>query len=184
MHRLFSYRIQVSFLLATIAVGIYTLISISNSSEIPGSVFTRDGVIVNQSTDKPYTGRVVDTVANQIVSYEVVDGIKNGEFVICLTNGNKAVTGNIINNKNEGKWSYYYSSGQLESEGSFKNDVVVDKWTWYYPNGNKMEEGIFINGKRDGMWKLFNENGSLKSTIFFSEGNVVNPFNVKSPVAS
>ncbi|OGU77847.1 MAG: hypothetical protein A2V93_06830 [Ignavibacteria bacterium RBG_16_34_14] len=182
--QLFSYRIKVSFLLATIAVGIYTLISISNSSEKQISVFTQDGLIVNQATDEPFTGKVVDTIANQIISYDVIDGIKNGEFTICLLNGNKAVSGNIINNKNEGKWSYYYSTGELESEGFFNNDVVVDKWAWYYQNGNKMEEGVFINGKRDGLWKLYNQDGSLKSSVFFNDGNVVNSFNVKSPVAS
>jgi antitoxin component YwqK of YwqJK toxin-antitoxin module len=182
--QLFSYRVQVFFLLALIAVGTYTLISISYSGNEFGSVVTKDGLIVNQTTSKPFTGRVVDTVANQVVSYEVINGIKNGEFIINYLDGTKAVDGNIINNKNEGKWSYYYLTGELESEGYFKNDIASDEWTWYYPNGNKMEEGLFIKGKRDGKWKLYNENGSLKSTVIFNEGNVVTSFNEKSPMAS
>ena len=106
--QLFSYRIQVFFLLATIAVGIFTLISISKSKNL-GSVITKNGMIINETTNEPFTGKVIDTVANQIVSYEVVEGIKNGEFTIKLIDGTKAVSGKIINNKNEGKWSYYYS---------------------------------------------------------------------------
>jgi len=182
--QLFSYRIQVYFLLATIAVGIFTLISILNSPKNPGSVITKDGLIIDQVTNEPLTGTVIDTIANQILSYDVVNGIKNGEFTICLLNGNKTVAGNIINNKNDGKWSYYYSSGELESEGYFKDDVISDKWVWFYPNGNKMEEGVFINGKRDGIWNLYKEDGSLKSKIFFNKGNMIDSFTEKPPVGS
>jgi antitoxin component YwqK of YwqJK toxin-antitoxin module len=181
--QMFSYRIQVYFLLATITVGIFTLLSISDEPVIVGSVVTKDGIIINQATNKPFTGKVVDTVANQVVTYEVSEGIKNGEFTI-LTNGKKSVSGHIVNNKNDGKWSYYYSTGELESEGLFKNDLASDRWIWYYPNGEKMEEGIFKDGKRDGLWKLYNDDGSLKSTVFFENGNVVNSFKVDSPIAS
>jgi antitoxin component YwqK of YwqJK toxin-antitoxin module len=184
MLKYFSFRTQVIFLIAVITVGIYTLILIGDSSKKHGPVFTEDGIIINYSDNKPYTGKVTDTVSNQIISYDVIDGIKNGEFTIAHLNGSKIVVGEIINNKNEGKWSYFYPNGKLESEGYFKNDDVVDKWTWFYPNGTKMEEGKYSDGKREGMWKLYNNDGSLKSTVLFQDGKVITSSSVKSPAAS
>jgi len=67
---------------------------------------------------------------------------------------------------------------------NFKNDIVINKWIWYYPNGEKKEEGSFINGKREGIWKIYKENGTLKSNIFFKEGNVINTIDLKPSTIS
>lgn len=183
MLKLFSFRTKVAFLLIVIAAGIYTLASIDNHSS-SGSVYEKDGLLINYNTNKPHTGTVIDTIYNQIITYEVINGIKNGNFMVTLINGNKLISGKMNNNKNDGKWSYFYSTGQLESEGNFKNDLAVDKWTWFYPNGEKKEEGNFTNGKRNGIWKSYKEDGSLKSTLFFKKGKVINSFDLKDSVAS
>lgn len=184
MYLINSYRIQVFLLLATIAVGIYTIFAMADDPEPAGSIATYDGLIINQINNTPFTGKIVDTVANKVITFDVKNGIKNGEFIIHDMKGNKSITGNIINNKNEGKWSYYYSSGELESEGFFKNDITVDKWIWYHKNGKVMEEGMYVDGQRDGVWKLYNENGNLKKVVFFNKGNIVSSFDTKHSVAS
>jgi antitoxin component YwqK of YwqJK toxin-antitoxin module len=121
-----SYRIQVFFLLASIIVCIYTIISISDSSESAGTVFNSDGLIIKEnSDDEPFDGKIIDTLANKIISYDVKNGLKNGEFTIFFLDGKKEISGKIFNNKNEGKWYYYYPSGKLETEGYFKNDIVI-----------------------------------------------------------
>lgn len=171
-----SYRAKVFFLLSIIAVGIYTLISMYSSADAYGSAVNSNDLIVTELTNKPFNGKVTDTVANKIITYEVRDGIKNGEFTISYLDGKKAITGKMLNNKNNGKWFYYYPSGKLESEGYFKNDIVVDKWTWYYPNGNKMEEGNFNEGTRDGLWKQYDENGELLKSVIYNKGNVIGSF--------
>jgi hypothetical protein len=184
MYLISSYRLQVFILIATIAVGLYTIISFNNNYEsVPDTVSGND-LIINQVTSKPFTGRVVDTLADKIITYDVVDGIKNGEFIVSQLDGTKSVSGTIVKNKNEGKWSYYYSTGELESEGNFKNDILVDKWIWYHKNGNVMEEGFFVKGKRDGLWKLYREDGSIKKFVFFKNGDIINSVDVKSHAAS
>jgi antitoxin component YwqK of YwqJK toxin-antitoxin module len=184
MHITNSYRAQVFLLLATIAIGIYILISISSSPESFGSATNSDGLIVKQLTNEPFSGIVTDTIANKIITYEVKNGLKHGDLTISYLNGKKAITGKMLDNKNNGKWYYYYPSGKLESEGFFKNDIVVDNWTWYYQNGNKMEEGCFSNGKRDGIWKLYNEDGDLKKSIIYNNGNVISTFDSGSSKSS
>lgn len=184
MYLINSYRLQVFILIATIAVGLYTIISFNNNSDpVPETVSSND-LIINEATNSPFTGRVVDTLADKVITYDVVDGIKNGDFIISQLDGKKSVTGTIYKNKNEGKWSYYYSTGELESEGYFKNDLLVDKWIWYHKNGNIMEEGVFVKGKRDGLWKLYREDGSIKKFVFFNNGDIVNSVDVKSHAAS
>jgi antitoxin component YwqK of YwqJK toxin-antitoxin module len=153
--------------------------SCSDSSNSSTLIYTKDGVIFSQATDEPYTGRIIDTVSNRIIKYDIKDGLKNGEFLISFLDGKTAIYGKIKDNKNEGKWSYYYPNGKLESQGYFKNDVVIDKWTWYYDNGQKKEEGNYVAGKREGTWKMYKEDGTLKATVFFKEGNVVNSINLK-----
>ncbi len=179
-----SFRIQLIFLSVLIILGVLVLLSFSDSSQVTDSIYEQNGLIFSQTTDEPFTGKVVDTVASRIVKYDVKDGIKNGEFIICLLDGTESVIGEMINNKNEGKWSYYYPNGKLESVGYFKSDLAVDKWTWYYSNGNKMEEGKFINGKREGNWLLYNKDGTLKSSVVFKDGTIITTTNLKSLVAT
>ncbi len=89
-----------------------------------------------------------DTIDNKIlVEFDVVDGIRQGEFVMSTLEGNFAVIGHMKKNKNEGNWKYFYNNGQLECTGDFNNDEPVGKWTWFYENGSVKCEGTYINGK-------------------------------------
>jgi len=184
MYLINTYRLKVIFLIATIAVGIYTIISFTKESVPEEIQISYNDLIINHITNTPFTGRIVDTLADKIITYDVVDGIRNGEFIVTQIDGKKSVSGTIVNNKNEGKWSYYYSTGELESEGYFKNDLLSDKWVWYYKNGNVMEEGVFVKGKRDGLWKLYKEDGSIKKFVFFKNGEIINSVDVTSRAAS
>jgi len=151
------------------------IIIYSNSLNKPqvNKFIIKNGLIVNPGTQNVYTGKIVDTVQNKIIEYDVVDGRKNGQFFIRYLNGNFQIKGNMKNNKNSGEWRYYYPSGQLESIGKFKNDLVSDEWVWFYQNGKKKENGAFINGKRDGKWNMYDENGNLKSILYFSNGKII-----------
>lgn len=171
-----------TILLTAVATG---LLIISSCSDSPNStlVYSKGNMIYNQATDEPYTGKIIDTVVNRIIKYDVKNGLKDGEFIIYFLNGKKAIYGKIKENKNEGKWSYYYPNGKLESQGYFKNDKPISKWIWYYSNGEKKEEGSFINGKREGLWKLYKENGTLKTSVYFKDGNVINTIELKTSVS-
>ena len=56
----------------------------------------------NWVISSPYTGHINDTLENKIIGYDVVNGLKHGEFLISTLEGNFSVTGFVENNKNVG----------------------------------------------------------------------------------
>ena len=132
----------------------------------------RDGLLFLQGQDQLFSGKVVDTVAQRIIDYEVVDGKKNGQFKISLLSGKVEMVGKIKDNLNEGPWRYYYPNGQLESAGNFENNLSVGKWTWYFESGKVREIGYFKAGKKDGNWTIYDEKGNIKRKVFFKDGQI------------
>lgn len=168
------YKIPGILFILLIIIVISIILYSGSANEVQVNKFIlKNGLIVNPSDNSIYTGKIVDTVQNKIVEYNVVKGLKNGEFIIRYMNGNYQIKGNMKNNKNTGEWKYYYPSGQLESIGSFKDDVVSDEWNWFYQNGKRKENGVFVNGKRDGRWNMYDENGILKTILYFSQGKII-----------
>jgi antitoxin component YwqK of YwqJK toxin-antitoxin module len=133
-----------------------------------------DGLIYKVGRDDPYTGRIIDTLQNEVVEYDVVNGMKNGEFRLSSEEGIVSVYGIIKDNINIGKWKYYYPSGQLESAGNFNYDNPHGKWEWYYSNGSIKEIGTFLNGNKTGTWYRYNWEGGLLSITTYDEGEKIN----------
>ena len=155
---------------------LFSLIFFSCSEETINKkkgITIKNGIVYELGTNQTYTGKVTDTLSGQIMSYEVVDGIKNGKFSVKDLNGKTIMEGLLKNNKNEGKWRYYYPNGKLESEGDFVSDTVEGKWSWYYEDGIIKEEGFFKNGKREGVWILYDKEGKVKSTMNFKKGTKI-----------
>ncbi len=138
-----------------------------------------DGLIYKVGQDDPYTGRILDTLQNKVVEYDVVNGMKNGEFSLSSIQGIVSVLGSIEDNRNIGEWKYYYPNEQLESIGNFKNDYPHGKWVWYYSDGSIKEKGTFLNGKKTGTWYLYNWEGSLFSIITYDDGEKINEVKFK-----
>lgn len=138
------------------------------------NIYIEDGLIYKEGEENPFTGRILDTLDNKIIEYDVVNGLKNGEFVVTSLNNKSAVYGFIENNKNVGKWSYFFRNGNLESEGKFKDDKPHGKWVWYYESGNVKTIGYYINGLEVGRWKTFDEMGSVINLVTYIDGEVVN----------
>lgn len=133
-----------------------------------------DGLIYKAGHDDPYTGKVVDTLNNKVIAYDVVKGLKNGEFRVSSLEGIVSVVGNVKDNRNIGEWSYYYPNGQLESKGNFKYDMPHGRWIWYYSNGNVKEKGTFLNGYKTGDWYQFTRTGKMISILTYNRGELVN----------
>jgi antitoxin component YwqK of YwqJK toxin-antitoxin module len=133
----------------------------------------RNGLFYVAGQDKLFSGKVIDTVANKIIEYNVVDGKKNGEFKISSLKGSVEILGVLKDNINEGEWSYYYPNGQVESVGNFENNLSNGKWTWYFESGKIREIGNYKAGKKDGNWSIFDEKGNIKRKIFFKDGEII-----------
>jgi len=124
----------------------------------------RDGILFEDSTSTiPFTGRNKSKMLTQSIEYDVVNGLKNGDFIIYYPDGKIQMIGRIKQNKNTGLWKYYYSNGALESEGYFNNDIPDSVWTWYNKNGKVLQSGNFVDGKRNGEWKGYDSVGNLIS---------------------
>ncbi len=132
----------------------------------------KDGLIYNTTTNKLYTGRIVDTT-EVIIEIEIVDGKKNGKFTTYYLNGNIEKQGLIKNNENEGEWKYFYEDGTIESVGHFQEDKPEGRWKFFHKNGIKREEGNFKNGKRSGRWIIYDEKGEVTNEFDFDSGEIL-----------
>ena len=130
-------------------------------------IMVKDGLICTIDNGEPYTGKVHDVINSQILEYDVVKGIKDGNFNVYSEDGKVLISGQIKNNKNEGLWQYFYPGGELESQGYFRNDNISDKWFWYYPDGKLKQTGSYNNGKKDGKWTEYDQNGNVISEEVF-----------------
>jgi hypothetical protein len=128
-----------------------------------------DGLIYKYGTNEFYTGLVIDT-SDIIITFEVVNGVKNGAFITYYPNGKYEKYGMINNDQNIGEWSYFYSNGQLESIGSFKKNKPSGKWISYYRDGKIKVEGTYKDGVQDGRWSYFNSKGKLTNIFIFQNG--------------
>jgi antitoxin component YwqK of YwqJK toxin-antitoxin module len=140
-----------------------------------------DGLIYMRGEDSPYSGRVLDTLENKILEYDVVNGLKNGEFKISTFSGNNSVYGFIKNNKNVGIWKYFYEDGNLESIGGFHEDKPMGKWKWFYQNGNLKSVGIYILGQHEGRWMNYDDEGFLVSIINYTKGEIIREIKFGKP---
>ncbi len=127
----------------------------------------KDGLICLIDNGEPYTGKIHDVISTRVLEYDVVKGIKDGNFRVYSETGKVLISGRMKNNKNEGPWLYYYPDGQLESQGYFKDDITSDKWFWYYPEGQLKATGFYFRGKKDGKWIDYDKNGKIISEEVF-----------------
>jgi antitoxin component YwqK of YwqJK toxin-antitoxin module len=135
--------------------------SCSNNQQDPRNFIIKNGLICTLDDGKPFTGKVSDVVNTEIIEYDVVKGLKDGEFNVFSEAGNKLISGGIRQNKNEGLWQYFYPDGPIESQGYFKDDVVNGNWYWYYPSGKLRASGSYLNGKKNGKWTAYDEYGKV-----------------------
>ena len=143
----------------------------NKDESLKGSLEMRDTLLYKIGSDIPFTGTEKARIENKIIEYDVVEGLKHGDFRLYYEDGNIEIKGQIDKNRNIGKWQYFYESGQMESEGNFVDDLPEGEWKWYYRSGDIREQGSFKGGKRVGVWKQFDESGNVieEEEIFESD---------------
>ena len=156
-------------------VGVFLLITACSQYYSDQNIEIKDdGLIYKVGQSAPFTGRVIDTLNNKVLEYDVLNGLKNGEFRVSSIEGITSVYGYVTDNLNNGEWKYFYPNGQIESSGSFKHDSPHGKWTWYFIDGKVKESGTFFEGKKVGRWLSYDENGTLKTMSYFIDGELMN----------
>ncbi len=132
----------------------------------------QDGLVYKSGSTELYTGVVSDT-SDVIITFEVVNGIKNGAFITYYLDGKYEKYGMIDNDKNEGEWSYFYPNGQLESKGSYVKNKPNGLWISYYPDGKIKSKGEYLFGNQHGRWSYFDQNGELINMFIFGDGELL-----------
>jgi antitoxin component YwqK of YwqJK toxin-antitoxin module len=141
--------------------------------------FAEDGLIYNIKSGKLYTGTIVDT-SKAILHYEVVNGKKNGTFLVYYPDGTIAQSGYLIDNKNVGEWKYFYPNGKLECKGMYINDIPQGEWVFHFPDGKLKSKGKYKDGTRHGFWYEYEDTGALKVIYIFRNGDFVDFQNRKT----
>lgn len=140
----------------------------------------RDGLYYADSTSKmPYTGRNKSKMLDQTIEFDVVNGIREGDFIVYYPDKNIQIIGKLANNKNIGEWKYFNPNGSLQTIGKFLDDLPSGIWTWYYPNGKLAEQGNFVKGKRDGEWKTYDSLGNANFVLKYKMDSVLDSIQVK-----
>lgn len=184
MFRISKFKLLVSFIVIeviTIVVLIGMIVFDFNIKYPHNKVitFTQSTIIYSSDDDTtPFTGRMQDTLYNKvIVEFDVVNGFKDGEFIMLTIDGNYAVHGFMKQNKNHGEWKYFYDTGELECTGLFSDDQPTGMWEWYYSNGIKKCEGNYIRGKEEGLWIKYDETGLPVTYTNYRAGDVISTVN-------
>jgi len=133
-----------------------------------------NGLVFIEGDTVPFTGRIQDTLNNNlIVEFNVVNGVKNGQYLLFNSQGKLVVSGCLEQDKNIGTWEYYYDDGQLRCTGNFNNDKKSGNWIWYQRNGLKECEGTFLKGTLQGQFLKYDDKGDLRLVINYESGEVI-----------
>jgi len=106
----------------------------------------RMGLIYDNSSSEPYTGKVVSKYNNG--ETEKIESYKNGELV--------------------GKIDYY-ESGQIALKRNFKDGKLSGKFIAYYESGKIKLKGNYKDGRAD--VTMYDENGRSMGTKTFKDDN-------------
>jgi|GEM_PF-3842867 len=159
-------------------------------NEIPADkVIEKNGFIVYVDEENKFvSGTVVARDKTAIETYEVKDGLLNGEMlsykiingkeilvaeghakkgalhgkqVEYYDNGEKEMVIEYSGGEKNGDYKSYYENGKVKEKGEYKNNLKTGKWKTYYPNGELESQGKYGKDKKKGVWKYYNQNGDL-----------------------
>ena len=94
------------------------------------------------------TYQIFDDLGNLKFTYELLDGVQNGDFIS------------------------FHNNGLVKENGHYKLGVKVGSWKYFNENGILITEISFDKfGKKDGTWKVWNHLGDLSAVMIYESGN-------------
>jgi antitoxin component YwqK of YwqJK toxin-antitoxin module len=103
-----------------------------------GTLKNGDGLLM---TYDPYTGKL-------IYKSEYRNGLKNGSYTSCFSDGRKGAEAVFINDTIVGSYTKYYRSGKIYSKGNVDMRTETGIIDTYYANGNIQKRDEYRDGKR------------------------------------
>ena len=112
----------------------------------------------------------------QLVSDETyLNGVMNGVAHQYYETGEVMEESHWENGKKNGDYELFYPSGEPYLQCKMKDDMRHGIFLVFYENGVPEREATYKNGLRDGEWKYFDKDGNYRYSLFYNEGQVLNP---------
>jgi antitoxin component YwqK of YwqJK toxin-antitoxin module len=105
---------------------------------------------------------------------EFSDGMKNGTSRVFYPTGEILEEAFWKDDLRNGKYRAYYLSGKPFLECMYENNRRNGFCVTYYPSGTMEVDAFYTEDLPDGDWKYFTEEGSLRYTLHYSEGVLLN----------
>lgn len=151
----------------------------NEEEKLSNPLVLKDGLFYSDSlSTTPYTGRNKSRMLDMKIEFDVVNGKKEGDFIVYFSNDKIQMIGKMKQNKNVGQWKYYFSNGSIQTTGYYDNDIPTGKWIWFNTAGKVLEEGNYISGMRDGEWKNYDSTGSLSMVRTYKENEMIDSIKI------
>jgi antitoxin component YwqK of YwqJK toxin-antitoxin module len=152
----------------------------NGEEKLSNPLVLKDGLLYSDSlSTTPYSGRNKSRMLDMKIEFDVVNGIKDGDFIIYYPNDTIQIAGKMKDNKNVGEWKYYFQNGILQTSGYYDNDIPTGKWMWFSTDGKLIEEGNYLNGMRDGEWKNYDSSGMLDIIRLYKDNRLMDSSRIK-----
>jgi len=151
------------------------LLSLLAISAQAGFSMLKNGLLIDQSTNKPYTGVLEiynkDWDNRQVeFAQDYVNGVKHGNEKGYYQSGRLKSVGKFIEGEIEGTTEIYYEDGTLRARVDIKNSLNEGRAVSYHLNGYKASEQFYFRGKLQGLARTWYEGGTLKTSVYYSNG--------------
>ena len=118
-----------------------------------------------------------------IYDEQMTNGIKHGKSKKYYDTGEIWEETNWVNGKQEGNYEVFFKNGKPFFQCKMKNNQRNGLCLTYFQNGRVELEACYKNGLHDGEWRYYNENGDYLYSLFYEEGEILNP-NVRDSIAN
>jgi antitoxin component YwqK of YwqJK toxin-antitoxin module len=164
----------IKFFISVLIVILFISCNQKDEEKLSNPLVLKDGLLYSDTlSTTPFTGRNKSRMLNMKIEYDVINGKKDGDFIVYFSNDKIQMAGKMKENKNVGEWKYYFPDGSLETSGYYDNDIPTGKWIWYNLQGKMIEEGNYIGGNREGEWKTYDSTGLLDIVRLYKENILV-----------
>ncbi|MCY1720941.1 hypothetical protein OU798_11355 [Prolixibacteraceae bacterium Z1-6] len=80
-----------------------------------------------------------------------------------------------MNGKQDGNYQVFFKNGEPYMQCKMKDNVRNGLFLVYFDNGQQELVGEYKNNLRHGEWKYYNRNGENIYTLFYDNGQILNP---------
>ena len=119
----------------------------------------------------------------KIADENYIDDKKHGKSHKYYETGEVWEETDWVNGNQEGSYRVFFKSGEPFFQCKMKNNQRNGLCLTYFENGRVELEANYKNGLHHGEWKYFTDQGEYRYSLFYNEGELLNP-NVRDSIAN